>query len=459
MQTRLYTRWLGALLASCFLVVLSVVLAQVHYRGSQAGLPGLFSLALEFPILVEFAKGWVLREVLPLYGLLSLVGWLLTAGVGSLILGKDWQHTWNGKASFLASAGGLLLLHAWLWWKVPTAMWVVPGLRALPMGVALVLTPFVGIGLIRWALPRGWRGHVVTLISTMSWWLMAQAPFWLQPEPRITPSPGARVPEILLLAIDGLRPDVAYQEGLASFRGQHASQALSPIPATRMVYSLLWGGDPLRFTSGHIMPDIEEFNQKARYHTLEAAHQRGKKVRFFIDDGGTIGLSQRGEGFDQVGMPANGWENFINSNLSEHLPIYASWLDVLRVFPTTNPWASPDLGLRTALERGRGADWVFFHSCLTHQPIFLTRPELGKIPGWWRLPAAQMEPIPSVFAVTERMVSHWDERGNPALAYRIRVETLMKSWASIWRRSKSALDHPGRIAAWVILKRKRRGAF
>ncbi|MEI7615060.1 MAG: hypothetical protein WCK63_19340, partial [Betaproteobacteria bacterium] len=227
------------------------------------------------------------------------------------------------------------------------------------------------------------------------------------------PNHGGKAPDVLVVAIDGLRPDVAYQEGLATFHGEHASQAFTPIPATRMLYSLLWGGDPIRFTSAHIMPDVEEYEHKARYYTLQAAKEVGKKVRFFIDDGGTIGLSHRGEDFDQIGMPANGWENFINSNLSVHLPIFASWLDLLRVFPTTNPWAAPDRGLRTAIERGRGGDWVFFHSCLTHQPIFLNRLELQGVEGLTRMPASRMEPIPSVFAVTQSIAASWDERGNP----------------------------------------------
>ena len=80
-------------------------------------------------------------------------------------------------------------------------------------------------------------------------------------------------------------------------------------------------------------------------------------------------------------MPARGWENFVNSNLGVRVPLFAAWLDMLRVFPTTNPWTEPAAGLHQALEQGRGADWVIYHSCLAHQPIFLTRGELGEMPG------------------------------------------------------------------------------
>ena len=432
MNTRIYTRWLGALLAPIVVVVASTLLAGLYYKGTQSGTPGLFALAYRFPILTRFVQVALLREVLPLYAVIGLLGWAQTALLGSLVLGKGWRDAWNGKVAFLSTLGGLLLIHASLWWRVPTTMWVIPGLKLLPMGLALILVTAVGVGFLRWTLPRGAAAWGLTLGSLFGWCLLAQLPFWLQTTPRTPQGAGTRPTEMLMVAIDGLRPDIAYEEGLSAFQGQHAVQAFTPIPATRMLYSLLWGGDPLRFTSAHIMPDVEEYEHKARYHTLQAAKDHGKKVRFYIDDGGTIGLSQRGESFDEIGMPASGWENFVGSNLAVHLPLYASWLEVLRVFPTTNPWAYLDSGLRTALERGRGGDWVFFHSCLTHQPIFLDRQELSRIPTWWQVPAARMEPIPTVASVTGPKVTTWDERGNPALAYRIRVRSLIESWGPIW---------------------------
>ena len=80
-------------------------------------------------------------------------------------------------------------------------------------------------------------------------------------------------------------------------------------------------------------------------------------------------------------MPARGWENFVNSNLGGARPAVrglAGHASGCSPPPTRGP--SPAAGLHQALEQGRGADWVIYHSCLAHQPIFLTRRELGEMP-------------------------------------------------------------------------------
>ena len=425
-------RWWGPLAGAMLVAMGSALAGQFYYHSIQGGNPGLFALALHFPILFQFAKGWFLSEILPLYILLGLLGWTLTAVLAPFLVGGEWRRQWTGSRALAGTLGGFLLLHAWLWWKVPATLWVIPGLRVLPLGLSLGLIPLAGFLLLRTALPRGYVGYGAAALLCLLWIGLAQTPFWIEDwQSRRTRRDGHSA-ELLVLAIDGFRSDVAYSQGLGRFRGLHAEHAYTPIPATRMVYGLLWGGDPLRFTSGHIMPDIEEYEGKVPYHILEEAKAKGKKVRFFIDDGGTIGLLGRGEEFDLVKMPSRGWENFINSNLSVHFPVYASWLDVLRVFPTTNPWAAPDNGLHRALEEGRGGDWVFFHACLIHQPIYLTRSEFSEIPGWWWMPAQKLEPFHSLQEMSEEKIQSWDERASPALAYQIRAKTLLNSWASVW---------------------------
>ena len=133
MNIRIFTRWFGALLAPLLVVVASALLAGFYYTGTQSGTPGLFALAYKFPILSRFVKVALLREVVPLYAVIGLLGWAQTAVLGSLLLGKGWRKEWNGKVAFLATLGGLILMHTWLWWKVPTTMWVIPGLRLLPV--------------------------------------------------------------------------------------------------------------------------------------------------------------------------------------------------------------------------------------------------------------------------------------------------------------------------------------
>jgi hypothetical protein len=205
------------------------------------------------------------------------------------------------------------------------------------------------------------------------------------------------------------------------------------VPATRLFYSLLWGGDPAQYSIGHALPSEGELNGNLRYTLLEAYKAKGLKARFYIDDGGTIGLAGRAlKLFDEIAMPAAGWENFVNSNLAVHLPLYASWMDALRVFPSTNPWSSLDTGLREALERGRGADLVMFHTVHLHQPIFLTRGELKDLPRWWTLKPRDLRPIPGLPVVGPDDVANTDPRRDPLSSYQIRVRHLLAAWKSVW---------------------------
>jgi len=157
----------------------------------------------------------------------------------------------------------------------------------------------------------------------------------------------------------------------------------------------------------------------------------GLKTRFFIDDAGTIGLVGRETGLEEAGMPAQGWESFLDSNFGAHLPLYASWLNRLRDFPGTNPWSGAEEGLIEALNRGRGADWVMFHSCLTHQPIFLDRRELCSLRHWWTLSPRELRPLGTMADYVPGLENHWDSRRDPMNVYRIRVKSLLDAWVPI----------------------------
>ncbi|MBK8790814.1 MAG: hypothetical protein IPO28_11780 [Holophagaceae bacterium] len=261
---------------------------------------------------------------------------------------------------------------------------------------------------------------------------MAHAPLLLGRRVGTEPK-GDRPVQALLLGIDGLRPQEASATGLETWTGLYYPNTYTTVPATRLFYSILWGGDPARYSIGHILPSEEELNGQLRYTLLEAYKARGLKSRFYMDDGGTIGLTQRTEGiFDETAMPASGWENFVNSNLAVHLPFYASWLDALRVFPSTTPWSSLDSGLRSALERGRGADLVMFHTCHLHQPIFLSRQELQEVRSWWTLRPLDLRPIAGLPLVRPEDERNLDPRRDPLSIYRIRVRHLLAAWKPVW---------------------------
>lgn len=431
---RLFAPFLTAVLV----LGLSLLGAWIYFHsGPTAGLSEFLKNGLQSPTVQAFARVLLLKEILPLYLGAGLLLWLFSLGWAAL-LDRVWAGTWGRNWSFMAAFGITLAAFGWvhlvLWWQVPTALWVIPGfsrlpfLLAFPLMALLIVVPLMRYAARRWA-HRAW--FVVTG-WLLIWTALALTPLVMGRQVRTHPK-GDRPVQVLLLGVDGLRPEDANHQGLAQWSGTNYPNAYTMVPATRLFYSMLWGGDPAQYSIGHVLPAEGELNGDLRYTLLEAYKARGLKARFFIDDGGTIGLAGRSlQLFDQTAMPAAGWENFVNSNLAVHLPFYASWLDALRIFPSTNPWSNLAAGLRSALEQGRGADLVMFHTCHLHQPIFLTRNELKELPHWWTLAPLELRPVPGLPAVQPDDLANTDPRRDPLSTYQIRVRHLLAAWKPIW---------------------------
>ncbi|WP_257310075.1 hypothetical protein [Geothrix fuzhouensis] len=364
------------------------------------------------------------------------------------MLDRTWRSGWTWTQGFLLSLAGLVWIHWIYWWEVPTAMWVIPGLSRLPILASLLLLLGLAVGLAYLGLRRVGRGQSwgglrrlgVLLICLTAWGGLAELPLWLAQ--RTHPhAPSGHPVKALFLGIDGMRGDFRTQPEFKSFAGVSYPNVYSPLPATRMLYHLLWGGDPEFYSIATVVPSIEELTGEVNLKLLKDAQARGQKVRFFIDDGGTISISGRTYLFDRVTMPARGWENFVNSNLGVRVPLFAAWLDILRVFPTTNPWTNPAAGLHQTLEQGRGADWVIYHSCLAHQPIFLTRKELGEIQGWWKIPANRFKPFSQLEQIEARDLVEQPPAQDPYQAYQIRIRSILKAWAPIWNQLSKDPDY------------------
>jgi hypothetical protein len=430
-------RVLAPFLAALLILAFSLLGAWAYYASQTAGLSAFVQTGLKTSIARNFAFTLLLKEVLPLYLGAGIFLWLLSLAVGALldwIWGGQWRRTWTFGAAFGITLAAFAWIHLVLWWRVPTTLWVLPGVQHLPFILGLpLLALLVLVPLGRFA-HRQWDRRAWLLVPCwlLLWTLLAHAPLLLGRQVSSVPR-GDRPVQALLLGVDGLRPEEAEGQGLKAFSGTRYPHAYTMIPATRLFYSMLWGGDPAQYSIAHVTPSEDEVQGKLRYTLLEAYKAKGLKSRFYIDDGGTIGLTHRTEAIlDETAMPAAGWENFVNSNLAVHLPFYASWLDALRIFPSTNPWTSLDTGLRASIERGRGADLVMFHSCLLHQPIFLSREELKDLPRWWTLRPLDLRPIAGLGMVRPQDASNTDPRRDPLLAYRIRVRHLLAAWRPLW---------------------------
>ncbi len=389
---------------------------------------------LKNTVIQRFFLKAALTEILPIYVstgfLLSLVGLLLAKS--PLFRFGDWER-WSLSHGFWISLGFGLATHAWLWWEVPTTLWVLPGINLLPLGLGLLLAAFLACACfwkgLTFSTAAWWRKTMTVGIWAASAWALLLVPRYLA-QTGLSSGPVGHPARVVMLSIDGLRQDTAFQVGLQDFRGFQVQNGYSAIPATRIQWSILWGGDPGHYSVGNLLPAQDEFVGDYPFTIVETAKARGLKSRFYIDDGGTIALADRAQAFDQALTPARGWENFLNSNAEVHFPLFAVWLDALRVFPCTTPWTPPDLGLRTALSLGRGADWVMYHSCLAHQPIYLTRKELKTIPKWWSLPARNLSPHWSY--PSPRDIKSWRPEYSPFLAYQIRIHSMLAAWQKIW---------------------------
>lgn len=435
-------RLLAPFLASLLVLGLSLLGAWIYFRTRSEGLAGFVQDGLKSPHAQSFARGLFLQEILPLYLGVGILLWVLSWTFGILV-DRSLRQVWGFGMAFTLTLAAFAWIHLVLWWQVPTTLWVIPGFQHLPFFLGLpLLALLILVPLMSWAHGRwGKKAWILVPGWLLLWTALAQTPLVLGRQVQTLPK-GNHPVQALLLGVDGLRPEEADGEGLTTWLGTRYPHAYTMVPATRLFYSLLWGGDPAQYSIGHAIPAEAELEGRLRYTLLEAYKANGLKARFYMDDGGTIGLTKRSEAiFDETAMPAAGWENFVNSNLAVHLPLYASWLDALRIFPSTNPWSSLDAGLRAALERGRGADLVMFHTCQLHQPIFLAREELKDLPRWWTLRPLDLRPIPGLALVRPKDEMTSDERRDPLLAYRIRVRHLLTAWQPLWERLAQDQDY------------------
>lgn len=439
-------RLLAVLLAGPLALLVLGLACFLHYRWANGGISGWMADSFRMLPVRRFAIQYGLRILLPIYTVTGIGIWFLTL-IPFWLVDRAWARKWTGGQALALILTGFLWLHTVLWWQVPTALWVVPGLRRIPflalfpVLVALSLM-FAGKVLRRHGL-SWWRSGVCLAAWFALWTLPGLLPQVL-PVPRMTPRPGNQPCRVLLIGLDGLRSDT-FLAGAGQLKGLRYENSYTVIPATRLLWHILWGGDPLFYTVGHMAPSIEELEHPDTLTILKDASSKGWKPRFYIDDGGTIGLAERKMDLDDALAPAEGWENFVNSNLAVSFPLYAAWENWFKPFPTTNPWAPLDAGLREALRLGHGSGLVMFHSCLAHQPIFLNRSELAQTGRWWTLPPIAYQPLVTRMQVLRFQAEHPDPRTNPFLTYRIRMNAILRAWEPVWNALDQDPDYRGAV--------------
>lgn len=426
-------RWLAPLLGGFVFLFVLMICLLVRTKTLEAGIAAWIAESMLVKPVKLFGVKFILTLLLPFYLVASLSLWGLALAWTSLFK-RNFSKAWTFLEGLLFSLSAMLWVHALLWWQVPSTLWLIPGLRQLPFFVIFPILFLVSVLYpLLWARKQAFGRIKATILSLGLLAIWSATVYAPQALPRLltTARGGNDQATMLIIGLDGLRADVG-QAQTTAFKGVAYENSYTVLPATRLLWHILWGGDPLYYTVGHAPPALEEYTGAQPLPLIDRSAAEGWKPRFYIDDGGTIGLLGRPTSFDDMVMPAPGWENFVNSNLSASFPLFAVWENWGRAFPTTNPWAPLDGGLKEALRLGRGSRWVMFHSCLAHQPIFLRRFELQQLPNWWTARPGELEPYSARIQVTPNRAEHYDTRRDPFTAYRIRMSSILKAWEPIW---------------------------
>ncbi|BDU74826.1 hypothetical protein [Mesoterricola silvestris] len=436
-------RWAAPLAGGLLFVVVLFLLVGYRLKTAEAGIQTLMSAGVMVAPVKAFILRFSLTLLIPFYVIAGLALWGATL-VAATLARRGYSRRWTPLDGFLFTLSALLWTHLLLWWQVPTTLWLIPGLKFLPFWLIFPLLAVLTLAFpVRWIRREGLGPVRGTLLAAAWLGLWSLVPLLPERLPRLlTPAKGGQDrTQVLIIGLDGLRQDVGVP-ATSAWTGTTYLNAYTVIPATRLLWAILWGGDPMVYTIGHAPPLKEELLGQFPLPLIDRAQEKGWKPRFYIDDGGTIGLAGRPSNFDDVLMPAPGWENFVNSNMSAGFPLFAAWENWGRAFPTTNPWAPLDAGLREALRLGAGSKLVMFHSCLAHVPIFLRREELAEIKSWWTLRPVSLEPFYARQQITAARAARYDQRGDPFTSYSLRMRSILKAWEPIW----AGLDRDPRFA-------------
>ena len=390
--------------------------------------PFLPDLTLTGPIL-RAAADWALGAWLA-YAILGLISAFLLLTAWILLRAEASAGALGFKKGLWQGLGGVLLVHGFLFWEVPAALTTLPGARHLPMGLALLgLMGAAGFALAKGlGATRAVQDWVRIAAGCLVIGLLLQVPHDLfrraMPRPDLV-DPGAS--RLLVYSIDGCRKDVL-EKVMPSMTAPVGVEPVVAIPATRLTWNILLGGDPETLSNSYVVPFRSEWDSPSPAKLLETAAEKGLSSCFLIDDSTTLSFGLTRAKFKEVLEPQGGWKHYFTVGAGACWPIY-SWLEnLLSPVETTNPWAdfgayNRDVG--RALLRHR---MVFSHTCQLHAPFYPRREELQVLRPWkwlWHTAYAYQ----SYQAFEEALATHFDRqdgRSNPKNHYRIRLERLLR---------------------------------
>jgi hypothetical protein len=343
--------------------------------------------------------------------------------------------------------GSALWVHGVLYAQVPVVIGTLPLFKWIPLGIGLLLVMGGGLlALIRAVAAPGLRfaaGRALGVALAMGALLYLPHDLFR----KMSPAPEAQDPQarrLLLFSVDGLRQDVA-EAAMPQWKAPRGVQPIVAVPATRLAWNMLMGGDPDTLTYATVIPYRDEWRTGASLPLLAEAQKRGVRTAFLIDDCTTLSFGLSAAPFDTVKEPFGGWKHFFSAGAGFTWPVY-SWVEnYLSPVETTNPWAEPRFFFRDVDRALKGHHWVSAHTCQLHAPFFLRFRELRALDQWaWLFHGPRAyAPYQSTEQVMEDHFAKAGRRSDPALHYDIRVTQLLREaepYLAAWQAQYPALS-------------------
>ncbi len=381
-------------------------------------------------VVLEAVREWALLALFAylIVGLLTALITLTWTGMGQKEGGQVgslsfWEGTRIGVATLFWTHGVLFL------W-VPATLGTIAGLKSLPVGLDLLLLLGLGALLILRYFPRQsrwwylrWVGCLVTLTGLL--YIPHDVFRRMAPSSASLSSKDRR---LLVLGVDSLQKtlvDQAYRRGGAPA----GVEPVCAVPATRMAWNSLLGGNPDLILRDILMPYRSEIDNPGRLALLEYGREKGLRVAFVIDDALTPTYGLQPTYFSEIMEPSGGWKHWFSLGLGHTWPIYSWAENYCNPVETNNPWSDTEAFFRDVGRSVQRNHWTNAHLCELHEPIFSRFAELQELGRWtWLLQSPSNFISYQTFESAQkdrfRKVGKWSD---PKEHYLLRTLTILRA--------------------------------
>jgi hypothetical protein len=368
-----------------------------------------------------------------------VIGTLLAAVILLPVTVHSGPPRMSWKYGLLTGLTAAIWMHFFLFLQLPVALASIPLLGHLPMGLSFLLLGSFGIGLVYWMLRtakhyRWLRGLVMIGLIGALQFIPHDVFRVLAPQRDSLPRD---TPRVMIVSIDALRQDVL-EKDLPEFKAPQGVQPVVAMPATRLAWNLLLGGEPKDFQYGLLVPTLAELQHPEKFKLLRLATEKGLRTAFAINDSLTPTFFLQPTLFTTVLEPQGGWKYYFTIGYATTWPIYSWVQNFVSPIETNNPWSSQDAYWRDIGRLLDGHHIVATHNCALHPPLNLTFRELQQFLPWTWLakPAYKFQSYYGAAEINSDHGSRLGKLSDSSLQYQVRVHSVLRGL-------------PARFKAWT----------